>query len=336
MKNAINYFYGFSIENLRMINDDYYFNYKNKNFTFQQLKEEYYDYNMMLRLNNLMLNNNSSFYQIILNRNNEIATKINNKQYILLQENFNTDRIFDLFDIINTNIPVNTRDKNKIEWIKLWEKKIDYFEMYLEHNKGKYLNLNKFANYFIGMGESAILYAKNTLNDTTPKIYDRSVISHKRINTDRSYKDLYNPLLLMIDHPSRDVSEYFKEIYFKNSLQVSKIKEYLEQVSFSDYGARLLMARMLFPSFFFDNFEKLVDSKISNSEITRIVDKMSGYEKYLFKILNILKQKYNIPEIEWLKKADYSSTLITPSTSGTSFTSIDSIPSFNVTSIMLQ
>lgn len=334
MKNAINYFYNFNIGNLRMIGDDYYFNYKTKNFKFQYLTEEYYDYNMILKLNNLMLKNNKSFYQIIFNKTNEIITQINNKRYVLLLENFNSDRVFDLFDVLNTNITVNSN--NKIEWIKLWEKKIDYFEMYLNHNKGRYLNLNKFVNYFIGMGENAILYAKNALNDTIPKLCDKNVISHKRINLDSSYKDLYNPLFLVIDHPSRDISEYFKEIYFKDSLQVLKINEYLEQISFSEYGVRLLIARMLFPSFFFDNFEKLVDSKINDVEITRVIDKMCGYEKYIFKILKMLSKKYNVPEIEWLKKVDYSSTLITPNTSGISFTNIDSMPSFSVTSIMLQ
>ena len=140
----------------------------------------------------------------------------------------------------------------------------------------------------------------------------------------------------MIDHPVRDMAEYLKMLFLSESYQSIDLKEILSQIVLSNYGARLFIARMLFPSFFFDSFEMLVDHKLEEKDLIYIINKMNSYEEFILKIYNMLKEKYLLPEIEWLKKVDYSSTLTTPNTSGTSFTSIDSMPSLSVTSIMLQ
>ena len=125
-------------------------------------------------------------------------------------------------------------------------------------------------------------------------------------------------------------------LFLSSKYKRSDIYSYINEISLSNYGAGLLMARMLFPSFFFDKFELLVENKISERECLKIIDRMNEYEEYIYYIYKVLRNKYDIFEIEWLKKVDYSSTFTTPKTSGTSFISMDSIPSFSVTSIMLQ
>lgn len=341
MKNLINYFYNISIDNLRLVDDNYYFIYNGNHFILYEIKDFSFDYQPVFELNKILINNNKTYFRIVENINNQIITYNSNKKYILMIDNIQTDKVLDFFDILESNLSVNDNNKvinklNRTNWVGLWKNKIDYFEIYINHIINKYLYLNKYINYFIGLGECAITYAYNTISDVKPSIYDRLVVSHKRINSNNSFKQLYNPLNLVIDHQSRDIAEYMKMIFFSGEYRNIDIKNYLEQVNLSNYGARLIIARMLFPSFFFDMFEEFIEEKIKEEDIMRKIDLMNDYEEYLLSIYNILKVNYDIQEISWLKKVDYSSTLTTPNTSGTSFINIDSMPSLSVMSIMLQ
>lgn len=341
MKNVINYFYNFNIDNLRMIDDNYYFTYQNKQFVFQEIKDVNFDYQAILELNRILIANNKTFFKIILNKNNDIITYNSNKKYILMIDNCSSDRIFNFFDVMDSNIKINENNKiisvlNKSNWIDLWQKKIDYFEMYVDHNINKCLIINKYANYFIGLGENAILYVKNTIDEERPSIHDNLVTCHKRLLKDESLKQLYNPTYLIVDYRSRDIAEYLKMLFFKGTNNINDVTKYLEYINLSNYSARMVISRMLFPSFFFDSFEKLIEGKLTEQKILHIIEKMNYYEQYVLDIYMILRNRYDIPEIKWLKKVDYSSTFITPRTSGTSFINIDSIPSLSVTSIMLQ
>ena len=341
MKYVINYFYKFNIDNIRMIDNNYYFNYKNSNFVFYEVKDTYFDQYAAFELNAILLKHNNNFYQIIPNKNNEILTYTSNKKYILMLDNFNQDRNFDYYDIIDTNIPVSDNNKiinrlNRFNWDVMWKNKVDHFEVFINHNINKYPQLNEYYNYFIGLAENAIMYFKDTTNEEKISVYDKLVISHKRIEDNTTFKHLYNPIGLIIDHPSRDLAGYLKTIFWNKTYKIDEIKQYLNDVILSGYGARMLISRMLFPSFFFDSFENLIDNKLEIKDIIRTVDRMGEYECYVFNIQKIIRNKYAIPEIEWIKKVDYSSTLTTPNTSGTSFISIDSMPSLSVTSIILQ
>ena len=341
MKNVINYFYNIELDNIRMIDDNYYFTYRDKNFIFHEIKENYFDYTLGNELNSLLIKNKNNFFRIIPNKNNGVVTNNANKKYILLLENFSYDRDFDYFDVLDTNVTVNNNEKiiNKKSinnWAELWKRKIDYFELFIENNINKYPTLNEYYNYFIGLSENAIAYYNETTEVATPNIYDKFVVSHKRIEDSYTYKDLYIPFSLTVDHPSRDLSEYLKMIFWSNKYNSEVILECLNSVNLSDFGARILFARLMYPSFFFDSFEKLIDNESKIKDMFRIINRMNEYENYLLRIYNVLKSKYYIEEISWIKKVDYSSTLITPKTSGISLINIDSMPSFNVTSIMLQ
>lgn len=338
MKNIINYYYGFDIDNIRMIKDDYYFNYQNKNYIFLEIKNDYFDSRTIVELNKILLNNNINFFEIIPNKNREIITENLNKKYVLMIDKFKQDRNFDYYDIANTNVKIETNKMvdglNKMDWNILWRKKVDYFEDYIEQNK--YTSLNEYYNYFIGLAENSILYFEDTISKIKPNIYDRKVVSHKRIKENYTYKSLYNPLELIIDHPSRDLSEYLKMIFWNNTYKKNEVIKFLNDVVLSEFSARMVISRLLFPSFFFDLFEKYTDNKLEKKDLMYIIDRMDEYENYVFEINAKLKTKFKIPIVNWIKKTDYSSILTTPSTSGISLTNMVSIPSLSVTSIMLQ
>ena len=93
MKNTINYFYNMNINNIRMINDNYYFLYKNNYFIFQNIDELNFDIKVIFELNQILVNNNKAFFKIILNKNNQIITRYNNNNYIMMLDMVKQDRV---------------------------------------------------------------------------------------------------------------------------------------------------------------------------------------------------------------------------------------------------
>ena len=337
MKNVIKYFYNIELENIRMIDDNYYFIYNGKKFVLYRVNNMYLNHDLINKLNSLLVKNNNNFFQIILNKDNSIITMHENNKYILMLENFSNDREFDYLDILETNIKVeNTNSSGLNTWDKLWQTKVDYFEMFVANNMNKYPQLNDYYNYFIGMAENAIIYYKEAMILKRTTTYDESVISHNRIEIAYTFKDLYNPFRLMIDHPSRDLAEYLKMLFWSKKNNYNIVHKCLKNAKLSDFGASILFARMIYPSFFFDEFENLINKQTEIKKIFLIINRMSEYEQYLVQIYTILNQDYTLSKIKWIKKVDYSSTLTTPKTSGISLISMDSIPSLSVTSIMLQ
>jgi hypothetical protein len=337
MKNAINFFYNMNIDNLIRNNDDYYFRYKNKKFVFHKIDDMTIDYSAIYRLNQVLLGKHYPFFRIVLNKNEQIITTIQFDKYILMVDNDINDKIYDFYDLLQTNVKIEkpTKEFNSLirtNWNVLWIEKIDYLEKFVNHNINKYYDIQKYINYFIGMAENSISYLNYILNTEKFDMSSSLVVSHKRVNIN-SFKDLYNPLNLVIDHFSRDIAEYLKSAFFHKETDVY---DFVDEINLSREDVFCIIARLMFPSHFFDLFERLVLDKMTEKDILRLIDTTHEYEIYLLNIINKFKKRYNILEINWLKKADYSSALTTPRTSGISLTNIDSIPSFSVTSIMLQ
>ena len=65
---------------------------------------------------------------------------------------------------------------------------------------------------------------------------------------------------------------------------------------------RLFVARLLYPSFYFDLYEDILINGKSEKVILPIVRELANYQLYLANIITYLKRKYNIEEIMWLKK----------------------------------
>ena len=337
MKNAISFFYNINVDNLIRNNDNYYFSYQNQKFIFQKIDDMPIDYSALYKLNQALLRDNYPFFEIVLNKNNQIITTIQTDKYILMIDNNINNKKYSLHDLLQTNIKIQTNTKEfnnliRTDWKVLWLNKIDYLENFINYNINKYYDIQKYINYFIGMAENGVSYLNYILNSRNFDMSSNLVISHKRVNIN-SFKDLHNPLNLIIDHFSRDIAEYLKSSFYCDNVNIYDV---IDEINLSVEDVSCIIARLLFPSHFFDLFERLAVDKITEKDILRLVDKTNEYEIYLLNIINKLKKKYNIMEINWLKKADYSSTLITPNTSGISLTNIDSIPSFSVTSIMLQ
>ena len=278
MKNYINYYYNFKISNIFLKNKKYFFN--------SQLEK--YEY----------------FSKPILNRFNNIITIIDGKKYILFSiKKFLHDEI-SIFDI-NPSYTIDMNSKklkiNHFPWIDLWEKKIDYVEKWFNSCKNRYYSLTSIFNYFIGISENALLYLKETMIDNIS--VDNLTFQHNRISTNTTLIEYYNPSNLVIDHFSRDISEYIKSCIINKIWDFELIKEYLNKYNIKKTDAQIMYARILYPSFFFDKIEKYIKSGNIN-EIMEIENIISNYNIAICQISNYFLKKYRIIPINWIIKND--------------------------------
>ena len=296
MKNIIEYYYNLRIDELHNKADNYYFNINNNNFIFKPYIgniERSYD---IYKLNTIM-SNKFNIDNIILNKYNNPLTKINDNFYILTSNKKEKKLTLPLIsNMALNNINIESLERNK--WEVLWENKIDYYEMQLGENEKKYPLIRESFDYFVGLAENAISYLVNTKLELKPTINDQKVVSHNNIEI-----SLNEPSNLILDHKARDVAEYIKYSFFNNNQNIfNELNEYFYHNYYSPYGIRVLFSRILYPSFYFNTYDKIISGKVEEKELNKIISKINNYEIYLYNIYLYLRKYYNIPSVEWLKK----------------------------------
>lgn len=292
MKNIIEYFYDLKIDTLHKNIHRYEFEI-NKNKYCLVLS---YRYEKELEQIENLIKNNQNFDQIIRNINSKLITNINGRDYLLLKKSNKKISIEDeLLNYYKVLLPSQLYfNIDRTDWVYLWSEKIDYIEYQKIHLKGEYPLLEESINYFIGMAENAIMYVRNCFAEDSD--LDDIVLSHKRITT----KEFNSPINLIVDHRSRDISEYLKYLFFTNDYDYIKISKYLQKLNLNSYIYKLLYGRMLFPTFYFDKYDDIVNKNKSEKEILAIIKKVEAYEDFLKNIYLIINQNIAIKKVDWL------------------------------------
>ena len=149
------------------------------------------------------------------------------------------------------------------------------------------------------MAENAISYYNNIKVDNNY----RYAINHRSIRIDSTVEDFYNPLNIIYDYKVRDVAEYIKNSFFKDNNKIfDEIKLYLKYNQLSLMEVKLLISRMLYPSFYFNMYEDILIDEKDEIIIARIINNLDEYENYLANVIAFFRNYYDIEEIEWLKK----------------------------------
>ena len=299
MNNFIKFFYNMKVTNTNFINNYYEFNHNNNYYRLYILNEEYniYNYNNIYTINKELINN-TLMSEIILNKDKNIITTYHNINYILLKINCNINKDITLEEIDYLS-KVKIVNNNKSNWGLLWSKKIDYLEELISENGKKYPQVVNSFNYFIGLSENAISYYNNIDIDNNMMHY----ISHKRLKPTDKVDSLYNPLNIIYDYRVRDVAEYIKNSFWTDNHNIyNELNNYLYKSNLSLNEVKLLISRVLFPSFYFDLYEDIFNYNKDEKILNNIISRIDEYEEYLNSIIIYFKRFYPIDEIEWLKK----------------------------------
>ncbi len=297
MKNAIKYFYKLEPIEIHQINKKTKFSYSNKEYILYESEKKQLEINEIYKLTLIIMQFGIYCHKIIPNINKELVSTINNKNYILLETNIKTRNI-DINDIMyyfRYNINVDQFKKIEREnWHKLWTKKIDYIEYQISQLGNKYKLIRESSDYFIGIAEICISIISNMKNDET-----NMCISHNRVNNKTTTDDFYNPLNFIIDKRIRDLGEYIKNLQsIENKIEILKKIKNINILNNEEII--LLFARIIFPSNYFDAYELILDNKIPEGDIIKILKKNKNYEEEIKKIYNYIRSISKIPEIEWL------------------------------------
>lgn len=288
MKNTINYFYNIEVKDYKKRNTSFIFFIKNDEYEFV---EYYGNINKLMDTYSIIKMYGRLCDEIITNKDNGVVTNYDNKPYILLKKNNYKFREFSLDDIIMYDCEVHM--KSSLKWKLLWEEKIDYYELQLEELGAKHSILKESFNYYKGLSELSL----NLLN----YVDDKNIVfglSHIRIEKDR---DILNPLNIIIDSRVRDIAEYIKIQFLNDEINYENIFYLVSRKQYNKDELILLLARLLYPSYYFDNYEKFYNSNDATKELVEIIKKNSSYEEFLRLLYHDIKKLYNIPQIEFLE-----------------------------------
>lgn len=301
MKNVLNYYYNLYPTSIHQINDSYKCYVDSQEYLLIPYNNDLKVVNKIYELNNYLLKINIPCHQIIQNTNGQILTLINNINYILLKT-FVKNRSINVDDILFfSSIYVDGKYFSNLirdDWYQMWTKKIDYFEYQVSQFGIRYPVIRESINYYIGMAENSISLFSNVGGNKRQEL----VIGHRRIKSSEGIVDLYNPLNFIIDNRVRDLSEYIKEKFFFSKYTIDYARNDIFKFNLSGSEYNLLFARLLFPSYYFDCYERVLNESKNENELLKIISKNDQYIMFLKELYLLLKQFTNIPDIEWIIK----------------------------------
>ena len=298
MKNALKYYYNLDIKIIHQKNKTFYFTYEGFDYILKNY-DNIEEIDMIYELANNLNVKGIYSHQIILNNDRHILTKINENNYILLKIFIKKEKIKinDILQFNNINYSTEHQKLKRDNWDELWTQKIDYLEYQVNQIGKKYPLIRKSFSYYIGLAENALILFKNT-----PKEKVKLSLSHRRILENDNKQDLYNPLNMIIDIRIRDICEYFKSCFFNNKNIINEVNTYLYYNKLNYNESCYFIARMLFPTYYFDIYEKIINNEIDEDRLNNIISKVNDYEIFIKNIYINLKSNNNIPDIEWLIK----------------------------------
>lgn len=298
MKNAINYYYNLYADKIHQTNQKYRFETNNQKYVLMPVDRTNEEVKELYNLTLNLYQKNFLCHQFVLNKDGNLITIINNIPYALFIVYNDSNLEINLEDIIKlSDLKSTEKSLRRDNWLELWKGKVDYIEYQMSQFGKKYPLINESLNYYIGLSETSI-----SLLQYIPNYQNDVVVNHRRLRFNTTVFEFYNPLNFVLDTRVRDVIEYFKSLFFQGEDITEDLKRYIYINKLNRVECLLLLARLIFPTFYFDLYEDILISNLDEKVILKILNKASDYQKFISNIYMYLKDFINIPEIEWLKK----------------------------------
>jgi len=286
MKSTINFYYNLFPTNIIKKDNFFYFWVNENKFYFVPFEN---DINVVMKIYERLVQDKKKVNKIILNKDKNLVTVYKSKYYALIMVDCIENEIVDLNDFFSVIL-----DSVPVDWGSVWERKIDYLEYQVNQRAlGKDNILNSFG-YYVGMAENAIQYY-NLLEKKDVVVG----IQHKRIYANNYEINYYNPLNMIVDYNVRDIAEYIKFSFFDNKLNIDNIIRYINKMNLNSTMMNLLYIRLIFPTYYFDNYEKYLDNYLDEKVLINILNKASSYENFLKNFYQYYGERYNLLRIDW-------------------------------------
>ena len=304
MKETLEYYYGLDIESIEELDGKYHFKIENQDYFFVFYNRGIEELEDIINVSNEMIKKGINVHKILINRNNSFLTKVGEYNYILFAVS-NLSEEYDIFDMvkISEKLVINNNKSNlyRNNWGTLWSEKIDYFEYQVrELSIEKDVVKNSFS-YYVGMAENAISYVNNTNMKYGRDVY-RIVLSHRRVFYPNYKLNYLNPLSFVFDLEVRDIAEYLKAMFFKKDISfcLDELSSYLKIRHLSLYEYQMLYARLLYPTYYFDVYESVMNKNGDEEQLVNIIKKCDSYEEFLKNAYLEISKYAKIDKIEWI------------------------------------
>lgn len=304
MKETLEYYYGLDIESIEELDGKYHFKIENQDYFFVFYNRGIEELEDIINVSNEMVKKGINVHKILINKNNSFLTKVGEYNYILFAVS-NLNEEYDIFDMvkISEKLVLNNNKSNlyRNNWGTLWSEKIDYFEYQVrELSIEKDVVKNSFS-YYIGMAENAISYVNNTNMKYGGDAY-RIVLSHRRVFYPNYKLNYLNPLSFVFDLEVRDIAEYLKAMFFKKDISfcLDELSSYLKIRHLSLYEYQMLYARLLYPTYYFDVYEGVMNKNGDEEQLVNIIKKCDSYEEFLKNAYLEISKYAKIDKIEWI------------------------------------
>lgn len=305
MKETLEYYYNLDIDNLEELDGKYRIKQENQDFFFVFYNRGLEELDDIIGVCNEMFLKGINVHEIIRNRNNSFLTKVNEYNYILFKVN-NLSEEYDIFDMVNiSNKLVLNNNKSSLyrnNWGSLWSDKIDFFEYQVRELGIEKSVVKSSFSYYVGLAENAISYVNNAILKYGGVSSGRIVLSHRRVFYPNYKLNYMNPLSFVFDLEVRDVAEYLKSMFFKQDVEycLDELKSYLSIRKLNVYEYHMFYARLLYPSYYFDIYDSVMNKNISEEELVKIVKRSNDYEYFLKKAYLEMSKYVRLDKIDWL------------------------------------
>lgn len=293
MKNVIYNYYDILVDELNKSDNNYFFYFNNELFLFYLVLN---DISVVENIYKYVIENNIESFNIVLNKEGNLFADVDKKKYVLLKIKgiLKYEVKFDEFKYY----PINS---NGVNWGNLWSERLDYYEVQIRELGIKYQTVLNSFGMFSGLAENAILYFNMTMEKF--KDMDSSVgIVHNRVKYPCYLVDYYNPVNYVIDYSIRDIAEYIKSYVVSDDFDIDNVIMLINKMNLNDLMFNLLYARLLYPTFYFDIFDKVILEDGKDSDVVPVLNKVDVYLNMLKILYQNFNNEYQMFRIEWLDK----------------------------------
>ena len=308
MKETLYYAYHLEIDSIEEYEEYSSFSWNNKKYYFMVVRRDKNEIDSIIKITIELLSMNIPVFPIIKNLSGEYTTKVGDNYYVLLEvsnelKEYDLESILKRMDLLRIK-PLNN-NLRRDNWANLWIEKVDYMEYQVHELGNKYKEIVKTFTYFKGLAENAICYLKQVERKYKQQDNYYLTICHKRIfyPNNRLYYD--NSLNFVIDLEVRDIAELLKSEMLENvNLALSDLKYYLNVKKPSLYLVSLLYARLIYPSYYFDEHELIINNNKDVKKLLLIIDKINNIQVFLKDSYYIINEYMPIEKVEWLLKKE--------------------------------
>lgn len=280
------------------------FEWEGRTYYFTKIRHNETEFTELLGVVNELLSKNYPVYSFIKNVRGSFITPVENDRYVLLEVTDAKKEISFLDMIKLACLPVlNKRDTfSRNNWGELWSKKEDYLEYQVGELGKSFPIILEVFSYYAGLAENAISYANHVIKE---KDESSIYLAHRRVIYPNLYLNACNPLNFVFDLKVRDIAEYLKSEALEDSkYALIDLKSYLSLEHLTHYEASMLYARLLYPSYYFDIHEAVMNKERDEKDILKIVDKINDMEYFLNASYTLISKYIPIEKVMWLEKKE--------------------------------